>query len=298
MSDTVNLPAEQQTRAVGAVSHAALSKMQGAKHKDVFKAGELMLPWFQIVQSSSDIVKANKPTYNKDAREGDLTDTLTQKLRSTQTVILVKYETHYTTWKPKGGKLVKQWFADRSAYDAATFPEGRDFGHKIDAEGNEVRETPTYYILMVDTVTGTAEVATMAWGSTQAKKTRRLNTLARADLVGPDGLPFTPPLYARLFDLSTRGEQNAEGKAYSGWSYKVGDLVLANEKFGEAWYAKAEAFREQIELGNVRPAPPADQAAEGDYGDGNDGDPRPMRHAGTGSAAPDAASELDKEIPF
>lgn len=265
MTDSNQVPATQAT-GVSTLSKSALAKMAGSKYKDNFSAKELMLPWFGIVQGSSDVMKANKPTYNRDAREGDLIDSLTQRLRATQTVILVKYEVHYTTWAPKGGKLIKQWYQDRSAYDAASFKDGRDFGDKVDAEGNDVRETPIYYILMVDTVTGAADVATMSWGSTQAKKTRRLNTLARADIPDPDGLPFTPPLYARLFDLSTRGEQNSEGKAFAGWTFTVGGLVLEHPKFGEMWWAKAEAFREQIELGNVRPQPPQDAPEVDDTG--------------------------------
>lgn len=296
VNDTNQVPAVQP-QGGSVVPAAALAKLSQSKFKDTFAAKDLMLPWFGIVQSTSDVMKANKPSYNREAREGDLIDTLTQRLRATQTVILVKYEVHYTTWKPKGGPLVKQWFTDRSAYDAASFQDGRDFGDKIDADGNVVRETPTYYILMVDTNTGSADVATMAWGSTQAKKTRRLNTLARADLQGPDGLPFTPPLYARLFDLSTRGEQNSEGKAYSGWVFSVGDVVLAHPKFGEMWHAKAEAFREQIELGNVRPAPPQDAEPVDDTG-------RAERARNVGGAevivdgARQGGQDIDAEIPF
>lgn len=241
---------------------AMLDKLAKAKHTDDFSAGDLFLPWLQIVQTSSAYMKRGNPEYIQDAREGDIIDNLTKNLRSTQQVIFVKFERHYTTWKPGGGKLVKQWFTDRSGYDAATFPEGKDFGKKIDADGNEVVETPMYYILILDPETGAAQPATMAWGSTQAKKVRKVNALAR-ETVFVGGNPVIPPIYSRIFDISTVIETGND-KSWGGWAFKVGGLVLAHEKFGGSWWAQAEAFRDQIEAGNVRPAPPVDQTAAGE----------------------------------
>lgn len=291
IDNTESLPATQAPR--GVVPAALMSKMSKAKHVDTFKAGELMIPWLRIVQTSSGYMKKNKAEYIKGAEEGDIIDTLTLRLRATQPVILVKFETHYTTWAPGGGKLVKQWFADSSGYDAATFPDGKNFGAKIDADGNEIASTPTYYILAVDFETGAADPMTMAWGSTQAKKTRRLNALARADLLDPEsGLPFTPPIYARIFDLGTVGEQGND-KAWAGWTFNVGDLVLSVPKFGEMWYAKAEAFRDEIEKGNVRPIPPVENEEANADAESGRRVARPMGNAeATGQAV------LDDDVPF
>lgn len=279
-------------------SAARMAKLSKSKHHDKFEAGDLMLPWFQIVQTSSGYMKKNNAEYIKDASEGDLIDTLSKRLRSSQTIILVKFETHYTTFKPGGGKLVKQWFTDPTGYNAASFPPGKDYGKKIDGEGNEVQKVPMYYVLMVDMEKGTAIPASMAWGSTQAKKVKRVNTLARADLTDPEsGLPFTPPIYARLFDITTRIETGGESgdKSWGGWVATVGDLVLDNEKFGEMWHAAAEAFREQIDLGNVRPLPPENSEAAED-------DDRPQRrneesYEGGVRRGGDTRT-LDDDLPF
>jgi hypothetical protein len=239
-------------------------------------------------------MKRGKPNYNADAREGDITDSLSRKLRSSQAVILVKFETHYTTWAPGGGKLIKQWFLDPTGYNAARFPEGKNYGDKIDADGNVVRQVPMYYVLAVDVERGTADPMSMAWGSTQAKKTRAVNSQARYDLIGADGLPFTPPIYSRLFDITSVLEGDGDN-SWAGWNAEVAGLVLANEKFGELWYAKAEAFRDQIEKGNVRP-----QAPEGieDSGDDND-EPEQMQSVGSASVGDVPASKkLDDDIPF
>lgn len=251
-----NVPAVQQTGGQ-MVSVAALQKMATSKHKDAFGAGELLLPWLSRVQGTSDYVKDNKPNYIAGAKPGDITDSLTLKLRSIQTVILCKYEIHYTTYTPgKNRKMLKQWFSDSSAYDAAHYPPGFDYGSKIDAEGNVVVDKPMYYALAVDVTTGAADPVCIDFSSTQVKKVRRINTLARADVFVPDErgvlMPITPPIYARLFDLTTRKESDDENQ-WIGWVADVGDLVLSNERYGEMWYAKAEAFREQIDQGNVHP---------------------------------------------
>lgn len=275
------------------ISASAISKMKNAKPTDDFKAGDLMIPWLSLVQTSSGYMKRANENYIPEAREGDIIDTLSKRLRATQQVVLVKYETHYTTWAPGGGKLVKQWFTDPVGYNSARYPDGKNFGNKVDADGNEVKATPTYYILALNAETGAAEPMTMAWGSTQAKKVKRVNSLARADLLDEQGLPYIPPIYARIFDISSRGETGDDNKSWAGWVAEPGGLVLEHPRFGEMWWAKAEAFREQIEKGNVRPMAP--QAGE-EVADDDGGQP----YSGPQTAQPAAASgkTLDDAIPF
>lgn len=284
------------TASGGALATSALARMAKAKHVDEFKSNELLIPWLKRVSGTSSVLKRNKPEYIEGAKIGDIVDTLTMKLRSSQTVILVKYETHYTTFAPGGGKVLKQWFTDRSAYDAASFPPGKSIGKKIDAEGNEVVESPMYYILACDMQTGAALPMCMSWGSTQAKKTKRLNALAKADMFVPTEMengeivemPFSPPLYARLFDIRTVDEANAE-HSWVGWAFDVGPAVLATPKWGEMWYAKAEAFRDQIEKGAVRPM---DDEHEQDDAS-SEGGSRPQRQH-----SQPARAVNDEEIPF
>lgn len=254
---------------------SATSLMKSAKFRDEFKAGELQLPWLRIVQTASGYMKRASDEYIEQAREGDIIDNVSKRLRASQAVILVKYETHYTEWAPGGGKLVRQWFMDPTGYNAAHFPEGKSFGKKITEARNEIAQTPTYYILAIDTETGSAQPMCMAWGSTQAKKTRTMNTIARSEVIDEAGLPFIPPIYARIFELGSRGEVGDDGKSWAGWTFKPVGLVAAHPKFGARWWAAAEAFREQIEKGNVRPGLPDDveegvaqQDEPATYGDG------------------------------
>jgi hypothetical protein len=282
---------------VPATQLTGFAAMQAAKkkHVDTFKEGELLIPWLRIVQSTSGFIKKNKPEYVEGAQEGDIIDTVSRKLRATQQVIFVKYERHYTTWKPGGGKIVKQWFADPSGYNAASFPEGVTYGNKIDAEGNVIADTPTYYILAVDSETGACSPMTMAWGSTQAKKTRRLNALATADLADPNSGEVEPRLiYSTVFDIGTVPEQGND-KSWYGWSFSPGPLVWDVPKFGNGWLARAMKFREDIDNNLVRPQPPVDAEEANE----TESSGRRQNYGGVGRSGGSApARTLDEDIPF
>ena len=293
------VPATQADRNVAQpLTGFAAMRAAKAKHVDTFKPGELLIPWLRIVGSTSAFIKRNKPEFVEGAKEGDIIDTVSRRLRSTQAVIFVKYERHYTTWKPGGGKVVRQWFADSTGYDAASFPEGLTYGSKIDADGNEIADTPTYYILAVDFETGECTPMTMAWGSTQAKKTKRLNALATADLADPEtGEVESRLIYSTVFDIGTVAESNADHSWY-GWSFSPGPLVWDVPKFGNAWLARAMKFREDIDNGLVRPVPPTENEeanrSEETYQGGLRRSARPMGDA----EAAGAAQRLDDDIPF
>lgn len=254
--NTTNLPTQAQQTAVATMDANDIASFLAQQDKtDDFTAGDKVVPWLVLVQSSGDFMKRGKPNYNPEAREGDITDNLTRKLRSHQTVILCKFEVHYSTWKPKGGKLVKQWFQDASGWNAAKYPEGRTFGDKIDADGNEVRQSNVYYILAVDLETGVFTPMVWSLASTQFGKAKKINSLATEMMFNPaNGMPFVPPIYARFFDLTSGIEHGGPDgdKSWAGWLYEVGDAVLTH-KFGRMWTEAALQFRKEIAAGRVRP---------------------------------------------
>lgn len=268
----------------------ALNLLAGAKTDD-FTAGDTVVPWLVLVQTQGGYMKKGKATYNPDANEGDITDNLTHKLRSRQTVILVRFEVHYTTWQPKGGPMVKQHFQDATAYNRAKFPEGKNYGTKIDSDGNEVKPTNVYYILAVDPETGVFTPMVWSLGSTQFGKAKKINSLAREMMV-VGGKPFIPPIYARLFDLGSVIEHGEADKQWAGWTYDVGPAVLSH-KYGKLWHEAAVKFREEVLSGNVRPALPSenDDAPRGDAEDADFQDVSERRR-------PADAAGSDEDIPF
>lgn len=294
MTDTKeksNVPAVQQARELAQLTEADHEFLMGQDKTDDFTAGDLVLPWLSLVQGTSGYVKRNDPNYIPEAREGDIVDSLTKRLRAHQAVILCRFEQHYTTWRPNGGKIVRQWYTDPTGYNAARFPEGRQFGKKIDADGNEVKPQNVYYILAVDRETGVFTPMVWGLGSTQFGKAKKINSLAREMIFGPKG-PYTPPIYGRLFDLTSVGEQgevDGQMKYWAGWVANPGEGVLES-KYGMLWAKAAVEFRKQILSGAVRPMPP-----EGVASDNSDGHPE--------ASFTDVSSERkpavnDEEIPF
>lgn len=289
-TEVKNVPVVQKTRELATLTEADHELLMQGKTDD-FTAGDIVLPWLSLVQGTSGYVKRNDPNYIPEAREGDITDNLTKRLRAHQAVVLCRYEVHYTTWRPNGGKIVKQWFTDPTGYNAARFPEGKTYGKKVTPEGYEVKPQGVYYILAVDRETGVFMPMVWGLGSTQFGKTKKINSLAREMMFGPKG-PYVPPIYGRLFDLTSLGEQgevDGQMKYWSGWVANPGEGILES-KYGKLWLNAAVEFRKQILDGSVRPMPPEGQAV-----DTNEGHPEASY---TDVSSRPAGKVNDEDIPF
>jgi hypothetical protein len=309
---SANVPAVQSAPnalVVGGLADDDHDYLMGQKTDD-FGAGDMVVPWLTLVQGTSGYVKRNDPNYNPEAREGDITDNLTKRLRASQSVILCRYEVHYTTWRPNGGKIVAQHYQDPTAYNAAKFPINKktgkpnNFGKKIDADGNEVKPTAVYYVLAVDRKTGVFTPMVWGLGSTQFSKSKKINSLAREMMMSPKG-PYIPPIYARIFDLTTCGEQgevDGQMKYWSGWVANPGEAVLARDAegnyvnpYGKMWLTAAVEFRDAVMKGQVRPALPEETAEATPSDDDDRGDERD--HQG-GRYAQKVPAVADDDIPF
>ena len=226
---------------------AALALMAGEAPTSDFKSGDTLVPYLQIVQSTSAYVKRAESAFLPEAREGDILDTLSLKLRNEALVIPVKFETTYVEWKPNQGGIVRQWGTDRSGYDEAV----GDYGKKTTAAGTEIVPYATYYCLLLDEEGGSQPVVLSLKG-TEFKKSRRWNGLLSTEMRGPDGKPFLPPMFARVFKLTTVPESNDQG-SWSGWQISPAGLTLAQPE-GLYLFEKAKAFRESIVAGTARAA--------------------------------------------
>lgn len=258
-----------------ALNDDMLAMMAGARKTDDFKQEDILVPYLQIVQTTSPYMKRNDAGYLPDAREGDIIDTLSLKLRERAAFVPVKYEVRYTEWEPNQGGLVKQWGTDRSGYDAA---EG-DFGTRRTADGNDIVPAATYYGLLLDE-DGTSQPVILSLTGTQAKKAKRLATLISAlELTDANGDTFNPPMYSRVYALTTVPESNDKG-SWAGWRIEPGALLLT-VKGGRSVFQKAMKLREQIDAGAVRGNDSAAAATES------------SQRQRSGEAA-----QTDEEIPF
>ena len=260
--------------ALPALDSDMLALMAGARKTDDFKQEDILVPYLQVVQTTSPYMKRNEAAYLPDAREGDIIDTLSLKLRERAAFVPVKYEVRYTEWEQNQGGLVKQWGTDSSGYDAA---EG-DFGTRVTSDGHDIVPAATYYGLLLDE-DGTSQPVILSLTGTQAKKAKRLATLISAlELPTADGETFNPPMYSRVYALSTVPESNDKG-SWMGWRIEPGAMLLT-VKGGRGVFLKAQKLREQVDAGVVKANEQAAAATEASQ-----------------RRAPDAANN-DEESPF
>lgn len=229
----------------GQLSAAQLSMMRKHAGRQKFLVKELVIPQYKIVQANTYAKKSN-PEYVEGAEEGDTIDTMSLvPLKGPQRIIVVRFATTYLEAKPNMGVIVKMWGTDSSGYDAA---EGGDVGVRITRDGNEIRATASYHILLLNP-DGSSLPAMMYAGGTAWKEARRLNTLLGAfELMSEDG-PYIAPPYARIYTVSTVAMQN-DKNSWMSWKFGVGPLTL-NQRFGEALFQKAVDFEESIDKGIV-----------------------------------------------
>lgn len=264
MTDETNkaaeVPATQQPTgsalSPGALTSDQLALMRKHGGKQKFSVKELVIPQLKIVQTSGGYMKRSSPDYIDGAKEGQLIDTLTQTLRDgPASLIIVRFATTYMESKPDMGPVVKVWGDDPSGYEKAR----GDFGTRITADGNEIRQTASYHCLLLNT-DGSSLPCMLYAGSTAWKEARRLNTLLGAfELMGDDG-PFIAPPYARLYTADTVPMAN-EKNSWMSWKFGMGGLTLS-QKYGQALYDKAVAFEESIDKGEVKVHGPVEDERE------------------------------------
>lgn len=249
MTTDSNVPTTQNGGAV-AISPEDLALMQQAGSSSTdFKQEDLLIPYLLIVQATSAFIQRNDPDFIESARPGDILDTLTLECRQRVAFVPVKFEVTYTEWKANRGPMIKRWGTDASKYDAS---EG-DYGTRKTAEGTDIVPSATYYGLVIFEDQATMPV-TLNMNGTQFRKSRRLNTLiSMLEVAMPDGSKINPPMYSRVYALSTVGESNDQG-AWHGWKIEPGSMLLSVAG-GRAVFEKAQRLRGQIEAGTARAAP-------------------------------------------
>ena len=222
-------------------------------------ANDFAIPFVSILQKGSPQVSRANAKYVKDAKPGDIYNTVTQEAHDgVEGVLYIPcgYTKSSVEWKPRdsGGGLV------------AHHKEGDPFLKKcvrndrgqlvVPDSGNIIVDTAYHFGLLLH---GDAlpEWAVISMYSTQLKKSRMWNTTMRRIMVkGPSGA-FNPPSYSHQYRLTTAGETR-DTYDWFGWKIvsegRVEDIDV---------YKMAREFSKQVEDGNVRiSAPP--QEFEGD----------------------------------
>lgn len=223
-----------------------LAAMSGAGFEDV-KAGDMAMPFFKLLQSSSGECKRSEPTYVNGALEGMWFDTISKEFFDEIDFVPCRMVTHYIEWDAtKIGVFVKNHGTDDTVmkttkidpktganvtdHDTRIVPTATWFGIVIGGvkdKGNKEREKE---------VAGLDRRCVITLSGTQQKVSRRwVSDASSIRLTDSKGQTFVPPLFAMSYRLGKAATKNDQGSWFlatvsrAGWTldYANGKQVLA-----------------------------------------------------------------------
>jgi hypothetical protein len=238
-------------------------------------AQDYQIPRLVILQDLSPQVKKTEAAYIDGAEPGDICDVLTGTLYSGSdgiTVVPISYRRTHLEWVPraKGGGFAGDHGPDGKILEQCTKD---DNGNMVLKNGNHVKVTCEYYVMLVDEETGEHTAFALSMTGAQIKKARRWNTMMnqlRAPAQG--GGTFNPAMFFRSYKLTTTPERNDKG-SWFGWNITP-DKNTVDFPNGNELYLAAREFRQSIASGAVKAAAPHSEEAGG--GTSAESDETPM----------------------
>lgn len=253
---------KKPTTAVAAAAQSlpadVMNDLMADAGRDTFKAEDVALPYVAILQTTSDQTKKQKANYIEGAEVGMFVNTATERLFKGDKgihFIIAKSVKEWVEWKPEMGGFVRNWGQNEQRRDQSSQNEN---GRWITPDGNDLVETGVLYVLVLDldNPDSIPERAIISLSGTQFKKFKKLNAMITSFVLPrPDGKgTFTPACFARSYTAVSVPEENDKGDWF-GWKISAGPKThdLPN---GAALYQAAKAFRDLIDKGEVKVAPP------------------------------------------
>lgn len=242
---TKNLPAKASTKAL-----AISEEFDNGEGFENVTAADVLLPRLTLLQTTSDQIKKNKPTFIKEASAGEFCDLALNKILSNPLPLIpCFYAMVYLEWAPRdsGKGLIKNHGINAAILDKCE----RDEDNKnVLPNGNYIAETATYFCLYQDE-DGDWRQSFLPLASTQLRSSKRWMSVLRNEKVPrADGTKFNPAIYYRSWLASPTEESNAKGDWF-GWSFEPGDPINEIDPSKEL-LAVAKEFCRQAKAGLVR----------------------------------------------
>lgn len=248
-----NIVTKKKTEVVASVDTFAQDAGIGQEN---MAADDFAIPRLVILQALSPQLHKNKSEYLEGAKAGDIMDTVSFKLydgESGITLLPISYRRAYIEWKlrSEGGGFVADHGSDGSVLNLCKRDENfRD----ITKDGTQIVTTAEYFAYIVDKITGLFNPVILSMASTQMKKARRWNTLINQfQMKNASGATFNPPMFSRLYKLTTQVESNDLG-SWFGWGITADDII-SDVDGGMDIYKAAKAFRDKVVAGEVKVSP-------------------------------------------
>jgi hypothetical protein len=241
---------------------------------------DMAIPRLAILQALSPQCNKRDEKYIENAEPGDICDTVAGTLYTGADgifVIPVSYRRAYTEWVPrtKGGGFV----ADRTPVNAQAALELQKFldtcdrgekGEITTPKGNEIKVSGEYFVFLVDPENGDFEPFVLNMGGSQAKKSRKWNSVMNKFKIEYNGERINPAMFYRTYKLTTVPEQNDQG-SWFGWAI-VPDQNVIDLPNGETIYKDARDFRQSVMAGRVSVSAPV----QDDFGSTTESEDMPL----------------------
>jgi hypothetical protein len=228
---------------------AELEKFAGAGAENI-TSKDVSLPFLKILTNNSPQVTQGDSKYISTARPGMVINTVLNKLYDGAngfSVVPCFYKFEYVEWADRGSKdslaPINSYPADSDIMSKTK--RGDDRKDRL-ASGNYIEPTHYHYVILVDQNDQPAESAVIVMKATQAKKSKKWNSMMLSQRrKGSKGF-FQPPTWSQIYTLKTVLEKNNLGSWY-GW-----EIEHAKDIPNAVLMKAAQGFYETCRKGNAQ----------------------------------------------
>ena len=246
--------APKKENAISADLAAAFEADAGMGLEDV-TTSDMQIPFLRIIQALSPQLKKSDPAYIEGASQGDIFNTVTNKVWSADegvSVLPVHFVQKMLEFVPRsaGGGFEGELSADSN--DVRQAVRDKDTGMEVLPNGNELVRTAQHYIKIIHE-DGSIESAILDMKKTQLKVSRKWNTLIAMQKHNGSTLPS----FANSYRLTSIEDGNDKGSWYS-WSVKLGAPIPDMDTYHECKELHISIKKGELQLA----AAPADLMVE------------------------------------
>ena len=228
---------------------SSLEEFAGAGAENI-TSKDVSLPFLKILTNNSPQVTQGDSKFVSEARPGMVINSVLNKLYNGQdgfNVVPCFFKFEYVEWADRGTQNsvapVNSYPADSDIMSKTT--RGDDRKDRL-PNGNYIEPTHYHYVMIVDNNDQPSETAVIVMKATQAKKSKKWNSMMLSQRrKGKSGL-FQPPTWSQIYKLRTILEKNSLG-SWFGWEIEH-EKDIPNETLMES----AMAFYETCKKGNAK----------------------------------------------
>ena len=238
---------------------SSMEEFAGAGAENI-TSKDVSLPFLKILTNNSPQVTQGDSKFISKARPGMVINSVLNKLYNGQdgfSVVPCFFKFEYVEWADRGTQNsvapVNSYPADSDIMTKTT--RGEDRKDRL-PNGNYIEPTHYHYVMMVDENDQPSETAVIVMKATQAKKSKKWNSMMLSQRrKGKSGF-FQPPTWSQIYKLRTVLEKNSLG-SWFGWEIEH-EKDIPNDTLMNG----AMAFYETCKKGNAKVNLSEDQKQE------------------------------------